>query len=167
MKPRMDGNLPVEPWEQCYERLAPKLVLFARQWLPRAQDAEDVVQEAFVRVWKKRKGRDFADAYFFAAVRHASLDFLRGAGRRADRESSQTDGLFEPAESPPAVSPQDVESALASLPPEQREAVVLRIWGGLSFAEIAEITKSPPDTAAARYRYGIAALKKFFDLAAS
>jgi RNA polymerase sigma-70 factor (ECF subfamily) len=151
-----------EPWNESYERLAPKLVLFARQWLPHPQDAEDVVQEAFIRVWKRRDAGRFNDAYFFAATRNAAIDHLRRSSRREQRDGEER-ALFEPMESPPALLPQDVEAALGALPSEQREAVVLRIWGGLSFAEIGEVTKANTDTAASRYRYGVSALRKFFE----
>jgi RNA polymerase sigma-70 factor (ECF subfamily) len=150
-----------ETWEACYDRLAAKLVLYARQWL-RREDAQDVVQEAFVRVWKRRGKERVRDAYFFAATRHAAIDHQRSSSRRGHREA-ETSPLFAEPELPPALTTQDVEAALGRLPPEQREAVVLRIWGGLAFGEIGEATGAPADTAASRYRYGLAALRKFFD----
>ncbi|PTY01458.1 sigma-70 family RNA polymerase sigma factor [Verrucomicrobia bacterium LW23] len=164
-----DELQPTESWEDCYERLAPKLVLFARQWLPQQHDAEDAVQDAFVRVWKRAEedGR-YQDAYFYAATRTAALDFIRGNTRRAQRENEVCAGpLFETVDTPPALSPQDVDAALGTLPAEQREAVVLRIWGGLSFGEIGAITGAAAETATSRYRYAVAALKKFFNVAAS
>jgi DNA-directed RNA polymerase specialized sigma24 family protein len=88
-----------------------------------------------------------------------------GRGKREERLTR--DPLFADTELPPALAAQDAEAALARLPFEQREAVVLRIWGGLGFSEIAEATGAPADTAASRYRYGIATLRKFFDLAPS
>jgi RNA polymerase sigma-70 factor (ECF subfamily) len=157
-----------ETWDACYDRLAAKLVLYARQWLPHREDAEDAVHEAFVKVWKRRGRQHVSDAYFFAATRHAAIDHQRRTTRRGKREERLTrDPLFADTELPPALAAQDAEAALARLPFEQREAVVLRIWGGLGFPEIAEATGAPADTAASRYRYGIATLRKFFDLAPS
>jgi len=163
----MDETI-TETWDACYDRLAAKLMLYARQWLPHREDAQDVVHEAFVRVWKGRGTERVSDAYFFAATRHAAIDHQRRNVRRGRREERVSqDSFFENPELPPALAAQDVEAALARLPMEQREAVVLRIWGGLAFPEIAEATGAPVDTAASRFRYGIAALRKFFDLTPS
>src|SRR5262245_8908990 len=77
-----------EDWRQCYRELAPKLLLFARQWVRSQADAEDVVQAAFVRFWKKHPGGGREHhALLFAAVRTIALDTLRGEDRRALREN--------------------------------------------------------------------------------
>ena len=55
-----------------------------------------------------------------------------------------------------------LQSALQMLPDEQREIVVLRMWGQLSFAEAAEVAAVSPNTAASRYRYGLAKLKEIW-----
>src|SRR6266702_1976385 len=64
-----------EDWKVCFSDLAPGLVLFARQWVRSPADAEDVVQDAFVRFWQRNlsiKNR----ALLYAAVRSAALDHL-------------------------------------------------------------------------------------------
>jgi RNA polymerase sigma-70 factor, ECF subfamily len=53
-----------------------------------------------------------------------------------------------------------LQSALRVLPEEQREVVVLRIWGQLTFDEIAGVVDISPNTAASRYRYGLMKLKE-------
>ena len=66
-----------DSWRQCYRELAPKLLLFARQWAP--QDAEDIVQAAFVRFWKKHQSADRSHyPLLYAAVRTIALDQLPG-----------------------------------------------------------------------------------------
>ena len=52
------------------------------------------------------------------------------------------------------------QAALTQLPPEQREVIVLKVWGGLTFSQIAETLGMPANTAASRYRYGLTALKQ-------
>jgi RNA polymerase sigma-70 factor (ECF subfamily) len=52
-----------------------------------------------------------------------------------------------------------VETALRGLPPEQREVVVLKIWGELTFAQIGDALAINPETAASRYRYGLGRLQ--------
>ena len=60
----------------------------------------------------------------------------------------------------PALSPKEAEVALAGLPVEQREVVVLKIYEGFTFAQIGELTEVSPNTAASRYRYALAKLEE-------
>ncbi|HYR59119.1 MAG TPA: sigma factor, partial [Chthoniobacteraceae bacterium] len=64
-----------EPWRKCYRELAPKLLLFARQWVASAADAEDVVQTAFVKFWRRQPGAQ-PEHYplLYSAVRTTALD---------------------------------------------------------------------------------------------
>jgi len=55
---------------------------------------------------------------------------------------------------------QRVEAALSELPVEQAEVVTLKIWGALTFAQIAEVTATSPGTVASRYRYAIERLRR-------
>ena len=75
-------------WRTCYEQLAPKLVLFARQWARAQADAEDIVQNAFVKFWRHQP--DAGPEHYpllYAAVRTCALDFLRSSDRRTRREN--------------------------------------------------------------------------------
>lgn len=159
-------------WDAWFDANAPALILFARQWTASHADAEDIVQEAFVRFW--RAGRHRAEdpkAYLFTSVKHAALDFRRGRLRRerresdAVREAATREALFESNVERDEWR-DGVESALASLPESQREVLVLKVWGGLTFPQIAAVTGVSPNTAASRYRYGIAALRETFVKAA-
>src|SRR6476620_10248761 len=74
-----------DDWKVCFSELAPGLVLFARQWVRTSADAEDIVQEAFVRFW--RTNRDLANrGLLYATVRSVALDLIRKDSRRARRE---------------------------------------------------------------------------------
>ena len=53
-----------------------------------------------------------------------------------------------------------IQQALRELVPEQREVVYLKIWEELTFAEIGKVLDISPNTAASRYRYGVAHLKR-------
>src|SRR5437762_5453138 len=76
-----------ENWKTCFSQLASGLVLFARQWARSSADAEDIVQEAFVRFWRKQ--HDIANrGLLYATVRSIALDFLRRDSRRVCREST-------------------------------------------------------------------------------
>jgi RNA polymerase sigma-70 factor (ECF subfamily) len=161
-----DHGPSTDPWRVCYAELAPKLLLFARQWVINRADAEDVVQTAFVRFWRKQPEAERAHyPLLYAAVRTIALDHLRSHDRRARREDTyyQEEGLGSDAF---ACGPGQgeiaamVQSALNCLPAEQRETLVLRVWGELTFAEIATTLGESINTVASRYRYGMQAMRK-------
>ena len=91
-------------WNKLLESHGAALVLYARQWTNSHADAEDAVQEGFVRFWKaggvKDKGAD-ALPYLFLSVKHSALDGIRSGNRRVLREeevselSTVTDRVFE------------------------------------------------------------------------
>lgn len=160
----MENVVTHEDWKACFVRYAPGLVLFARQWVRSAADAEDVVQDAFVRFW--RREHDVRNrALLYAAVRSASLDLIRRDSRRARREA-EVSLDSEQTSSPEFDAADDSQRALAraveTLPREQREVLVMKIWNELTFAEIAQTLGISQNTAASRYRYALAALRKNF-----
>jgi len=154
-------------WKQCFDQVAPNLVLYARQLTPSRADAEDVVQMAFVRWWRRFPEGDSAHIpLLYAAVRTIALDQRRSDTRRARREAESEIAL--PSENTPVFDPPPeqkeaaaiVTAALARLPEEQREVVTLKLWGGLTFQEIATATACSINTVAGRYRYALNALQK-------
>ena len=76
-----------EDWKSCFSEVAPGLLLFARQWVQSAADAEDIVQEAFIKFWR-RNHKIQNRALLYAAVRSIALDFIRRDSRRARREAT-------------------------------------------------------------------------------
>src|SRR5262249_27425362 len=72
-------------WTAWLDQHGPALVLLARQWVPSTADAEDVVQEGFVRFWRSRGRAVDPTAYLFACVKHCALDWLRGRGPEGPR----------------------------------------------------------------------------------
>ena len=151
-------------WSQWLHRHGPAMLLLARQLVPTRADAEDVVQEAFVRFWAARQRAADPAAYLFACVRSAALDFRRGAGRRGRREeaAARPDAADAPAFATTLEQEERraaVEAALAGLPENQREVVVMKLWAKLSFPQIAAALGVPVDTAASRYRYALEKLR--------
>ena len=158
----MDNIASHEDWKSCFSEIGPGLLLFARQWARSAADAEDIVQEAFVKFWR-RNHKINNRALLYATVRSIALDFIRRDKRRARREAT----VF--AEADPTVEPEfawedETQAALAAavscLPHDQREVLVLKIWNELTFSEIAGALGISQNTAASRYRYALANLKK-------
>ena len=149
-----------ELWRDWLARHGPALVLFARQWLRSPDDAEDAVQEAFVRFWKPHKRTRNSVAYLYACVRAAAIDLSRAdVSRRRREESHQANSHLPAFDAEHDELAAAVEAALAQLPPEQREVVVMKIWGELTFAQIGEALGASINTAASRYRYALERLE--------
>lgn len=151
-------------WTDWIASHGPQLVLFARRWAVDHADAEDLVQEAFVRFWPARSGVNDPLAYLYRCVRTVAIDAARSRFARDGRElavsatrdeSPQLDCELENDE-----RRQQIEAALAELPLEQAEVVTLKIWSNLTFAQIAEVTCASPGTVASRYRYAMEHLRR-------
>lgn len=153
-----------EAWQTWLQHYGPRLLLCARQWTRSRADAEDVVQDAFVRFWRHQRTLPGDPmALMVTSVRRAAFDLARREGRRTDR-----DGRVGVADEPVcafecALDGQErraaVEEAVAQLPPEQREVLVLKIWGELTFEQIAASLELSPNTVASRYRYALTSLR--------
>ena len=140
------------------DRYGPPLVLYARQW---CSAPEDVVQDAFLKLVALRQPPSAVVPWLYKVVRHGSIDGGKMARRRAQRESAVARPVQWFVEI--AVDGLDAEVAVAALqrlPVEQREAIVARLWGGLSFEEIAEVAGCSASTAFRRYGAGIDALRQ-------
>lgn len=163
-------------WRAWLDEHGPRLVLFARQQSRSPQDAEDIVQDALVKLVEKLDSGEFVGGgeawlpYLFTTIRRLSIDL----GRRDDRRKRREDvvggeseieqrEVFHPwfeSESSEDETRQLLEAGLKELPPKFAEVVVMKIWGDQTFAEIGEALDISPNTAASRYRYGLEALKK-------
>jgi RNA polymerase sigma-70 factor, ECF subfamily len=151
-----------DEWAVWLGRHGVALVLFARQWVPNLADAEDVVQEAFFRFWRSRQRATDPTAYLYACVKNCALEWQRGRSRQARREEAAARPEAEPLFVGPLEQDEHravIEAALHQLPENQREVLVMKIWGGLSFPQIAAAMQVSTGTAASRYRYALAKLR--------
>ena len=154
-------GLATETLGGAFRRLGPALHAHALAILADPAAAEDVVQDAFVRVWPRRERlteHEQLDGYLFKAVRNLALDQQRRGVRAARRILSVTPAAPLAAADGPDV--ERIDEALRGLPPEQREVVVLRVHLGLSFAEVAERTDTPLGTVHSRWRYAMTRLRE-------
>ena len=127
-------------YNQCVEQYADRLFRFAFSSLRNRQEAEDVVQESFARVWEKRQTVDFAKAksYLFTIAHHTMIDEVR--------QKRQTGGIEELATlaDPKGIPYPDVNDilhqAISTLPETQRNTLLLRDYEGYSYQEIGNIT---------------------------
>ena len=128
-------------FNRCVEQYADRLFRFAFASLRNREQAEDVVQESFARVWEKAKTVDFAKAksYLFTTAHHAMVDEVRHKQHFASMESASAEDLKCTPAAYPDVN--DVlHKALAYLPEMQRHALLLRDYEGYSYQEIGDIT---------------------------
>lgn len=152
-----------DKWKQWVAEHHPRLMLFARGWAGAQGDAEDLVQEAVMRLWKvqSERGGDPPDLPLaFSTIRFCGLNRYRTETRRAKREESIIYlNDFEDVWFDPAVEDSEeaglLRQAVEGLSPKLREVVTMKVWGNLTFAEISESLAISPNTAASRYRYAL------------
>lgn len=150
-------------WQGWLDLHGEVFLLFARQQTRGEDDARDVFQEALVDAWKRAGHRPPDRALVFAQIRRRSIDLARSNERRGRREQI----AIGPAEGAmwfcPDFSQGDTRDylarAVAELPPTLRETLTLKIWGDLTFPEIAQLLEIPVPTATARYRYALDRLR--------
>ena len=128
-------------YNQCVEQYADRLFRFAFASLRNREQAEDVVQESFVRVWEKHKTVEFAKAksYLFTTAHHAMVDEVRQRQHFASIEDLAPTSESS-AQSPYPDVNEILHKALATLPEAQRNALLLRDYEGYSYQEIGDIT---------------------------
>ena len=156
-------------WKKLLDEHGSVLLMYARQWAGSHADAEEAVQQGFVRFWKSRH-RDAENPLplLFTMVKRSAIDQARSRSRRTERERraeaergervSYFESTLESDE-----RRRSIEAALEQLPDEQREVLVMKIWGDLTFRAIAESLEIPQNTAASRYRYALNTLRGILD----
>ena len=171
-----DANPEPSDWRPWLEQRGPKLLLFARQQTRSYEDAQDVFQDAIVKLVEKIRVGEFVGGpeawqpYLYTTIRRLAIDLSRRDDRRKRREDTvgtetgenQQDGFhpwFESESSEDEIRDQ-LEEKLKLLPEKFAEVIVMKIWGDRTFAEIGEILGISQTTAASRYRYGLEALNK-------
>lgn len=130
------------------QRLAPRVFAYGMRVLGDRAEAEDVTQEALLRLWRIapewRQGEAQVTTWLYRVATNLATDRLRGRKRR---QAEALDDVAEPGDDRPSVVAGMIEadrmaalqSALAQLPDRQRQAVVLRHIEGMSNPEIAQI----------------------------
>jgi len=153
-------NEPEEPQRlgRLIDSHAAALELYASLW---CSGPEDVVQEAFIELAGCQRRPENPLAWLYRAVRHRALNASRASRRRKRHEeqaSLQRSAILIP---PPGetLDGEELVVALESLPEDEREVVLARLWGELSFREIGELTGTSESTAHRRYQGALARLR--------
>lgn len=156
-----DEPAPGQSWcEALFHAHARGLILYGRALGLSHGEAEDVVQETFLALLKLPAPPDEPGRYLLRAFRNRSVNFRRSLWRRVAREF-EARNWFESADAADASDPATAVAmrCLATLPVEQREVIVLKIWHGHTFQAIADLLDLSPNTIAGRYRYGLQRLR--------
>jgi RNA polymerase sigma factor (sigma-70 family) len=146
----------IEPEQlgRLFDAHAAALTLYARSWCSRPE-AEDAVQEAFAKLAAQRLIPDQPAAWLYRVVRNGAIAASRSFWRRRRREAvaSRPETLF--ASTDDGIDARDASKLLDDLDPETRAIVVARIWGGLTFDEVAKLQGCSLTTAHRRYQDGL------------
>ena len=150
--------------ESLYDEHAPALFAFVLNMTRDEADTRDVLQEIFLKLARQPSLLDKARSprsFLLRIAHNLAIDQIRRRSTRQvnyDRLAAETVELFEPAPEEQAFRDQ-LASALAELPPDQRAVVHLKLWEEMTFEEIAATLDIPANTAASRYRYGLDKLR--------
>ena len=138
---------------------AGRLVLYARQWHDHPT-AEDIVQDVFMRLFDTDPPPHDPRAWLFRSVRNAAISSLRSRTRRQRRlrERRSEPTWFTPT-SHDLANREAVEHALIGMPIDEREVLVLRLWGDCTLEQVAEITGRSVATVFRQQRRGLAAVR--------
>lgn len=162
-------------WDEWLRRHVAQLLLFARQQSRSPEDAEDILQDALIRLARKEASGEFVggqEAAFLCLCLHPASggglwpQIPTGRQKREDEacaaeqdEDVYADPWFSSAAADEELK-QFMEMQLRKLPSKFSEVIVLKIWGEQTFQQIAETLEISQNTVASRYRYGIDLLRK-------
>ncbi len=152
--------------DELYDLYGDALYRYLTLRLGSAQDAEDVLQETFVRLARYGDRRRFIrepKAFAFRCAHNEANRFWKKRLRHRNEEAAFRPELASRLfRGPDEASEVRLGEALAELSAEQREAVVLKEFESLTFRAIGAVCRVSTNTAASRYRYGMARLRAFF-----
>lgn len=159
------GRGDADALEALYRRHAPRAMGVALRVLRERGEAEEVLQETFIEVWRRAReyspSRGTVEAWLLTIARTRAIDRLRSRAARGRMVEAKSAEPAEAGQSLPdtlSAAAQDarrVQTALSALPGEQRLALELAYWEGLSQTEIAERTGQPLGTVKTRVRLAL------------
>ena len=164
------AELDADAFEIVFDRHGSAAFSLAYRMCGQRSIAEDIVQEAFLALWRSgaryEPGRGGVRSWVLSVVRNRAIDSFRTRTAKQTRDVHD-DGISE--RMPAADSPEldairneegrDVRRALGELPAEQRQVIELAYFGGYTHLEVAELLGLPPGTVKGRMRLGLAKLR--------
>jgi len=157
--------------ERLVRRYASPLLTYIRRMVGDRDHSEELFQEVFLAVWAKRSLYRFPrpfKAWLFAIAINKCHEAWRSRSKLplTREETGELAVAADPSPEASAIATENavlVANALGQLPPMQRSVVALRIWQGLSYAEIAGILDRTEDTVRSHMHHGLAGLRKYLE----
>jgi RNA polymerase sigma-70 factor (ECF subfamily) len=157
--------------EPLIRRYASPLLTFIQRMIGDRHRAEDIFQDVFLAVWTHRKQYQFprpfkAWLYAIAINRCHALGRRRAVPSAPFTEESVPVSTSEASPADTAIATETaalVSAAVAELPTQQRAVVALRVWNGLSYAEIAEVVGRTEATVRSHMHHGLVAMRRYLE----
>lgn len=154
--------------EQAYVKHKQSLLAIALNVTGCQGLAEDAIQIAIEKLIRLKGSVEDLDSYLFRSVRNAAIDLVRKRSRESRKMESffaDNDGIKQAADSPFQQSvhaEQDVElrQSIEQLPESEKEIILLKVYSGFTFEQIASITQSNSNTVSTRYRRTLEKLRR-------
>ena len=169
----LTGGGDTQAFAALYDRHSKVAYSLAYRMMGERQAAEDLVQEAFLKVWRAagtyRAERGSVRTWVLSIVHHRGVDQIRSSARRrqigdrveATASTSEPNEAF--AETWRNTQRDQIREALKALPPEQLKVLELAYFSGYTHAEIAELLDLPLGTVKGRVRLGMKKIRGHFD----
>ncbi|MFT5109535.1 MAG: RNA polymerase sigma-70 factor (ECF subfamily) [Verrucomicrobiales bacterium] len=155
--------------ESLYDEYAQRLFGYLLTFTRRDADAPDLLQDIFVKLARNPRCLDKVTslrAFLFRMAHNLAIDWSRRSRSRRERtdglaaEADESDFLTATTDPDAEIFREHLETALSTLPDDQRPAVYLKLWGELTAEQIGEVCDIPTNTVSSRYRYGIEKLRR-------
>lgn len=148
-KPPSDGRPPTQWVGELFAQLESPLIAYVQRRIGNSETAQDIVQEAFVRLCQQDwpQIESYATAWLYQTCRNRAIDILRREGRMsAIHTGTDVSKLHDQSGSEPEKHASDCEqisimkTQIENLPEQQQEVLRLRLHDGLSYKQIAQVT---------------------------
>jgi RNA polymerase sigma-70 factor (ECF subfamily) len=145
--------------QELFANLSNALVLYARQW---CKTPEDAVQEAFIDLAKCSPEPTYPKAWLYTTTRRKAQNIARAESRHRNHleQLIQAGEYWLEPNTQNGISASDVLEGLDSLLPDQREMIIAKVWGELTFDELAVLMNCSPASAHRRYVLALTELKQ-------
>jgi RNA polymerase sigma-70 factor, ECF subfamily len=165
-----DGD--VRAFEVVFDRHSSAAFSLAYRMCGRRATAEDIVQDAFLSLWRSGSGYDprrgSVRSWVLSVVHNRAVDAMRRLGAKAGLDVPD-EGIAERLQAAETTDAEverrddarQVRTALDELPPDQRQVIELAYFGGFTHNQIAEMLNLPPGTVKGRMRLGLTKLRFF------